>query len=170
MKYLAILVVFPLLYSCSWEHRLARYCPHCTQEESQSDSTIVHHTKEVVTEPVYIYRSPDSLLLQALVECDSANRAQMQATTIESAKQKITVSIHDGVVKTKSECKEDSLLVELKHTRELLEKIKTEKKVIQLPQEKILVYPGKFFYWWFAATALILLAILFYGIRKRGYK
>lgn len=142
MKQLLVICICLVLCGCSIERRLSRYCPYCPREVVTMDST--RHTTESVTETVYVVNPADSLLVRSLAECDSSNRAQMPETIAESNNQKVAVSIVDGQLTVLAECKEDSLRVELEHTREYIERLKNTRETVTV---QVKVYPGKFFYW-----------------------
>lgn len=132
---LFIVIIMMVLSSCN----PAWYCKRCDISEHQNVITdtvykdsIVH---EIITQPeiIKIPVPQDSLLIKALVECDSLNRAQLEEYIIKSNNMIVKLKIHNGKLEQNIQTTMDSLTTVIQHKTELIKELR-DNKVVQVKE------------------------------------
>lgn len=162
MKNILLFIICGLFaVSCASSKRCSKKLP-CTPVVQIKDSVIYYVGYE--TDTVRINIPADTAAIKALVNCDQQGKAQMKPQSVETSGQITTVSVTDGHLTVKTECKEKELQKVIETQNKVIQAFKSNTVIKNVPYTPRL---HKFiFYGSLPFTLIGLLSVLLFALRQ----
>jgi hypothetical protein len=167
------LCVVVLFTSCKTHERWLlenkdKACAICPEKVTVIHDSIAVHTEKdslLSIDTLYSPMEVDIMLFNALVKCDSLNKAQMDSVKVTTTHGSTAIIyVHDGQLTADIECHEDSLRTIIKvYQKTIKDIIRINDELSQVKDRIIIQKPGQFYVWFFWIEMILL---LLYGILR----